>query len=532
MARRKGVLHEIAKAQREAERRQQEQIRAQTQAARAVERAQRELERAQKADERERARLYAEARQAEVELKTEEVAGYVDRLGLVLSSTLDVDDYFDLSTLKKSPIVPPFNPGLLARENEVPVLDVYLPRELSRVKRLMPGTKEKHEQAVAAAHRRYEEDVERHRHEEVQRLATLARAKAQHDDRAGSIIQEVEQQNREIDQLIADVRRGDPSSLSYYFSLVLESSAYPDGFPHHVKLAYVPESKQLVLEYDLPAFEVVPEVATYKYVKARDEITTSSRPISQRRSLYASVIAQVTLRTLHEVFESDRFGNVDTIVFNGHVDTIDPATGRSVRPCLVSLRTTRDTFLEMDLRRVDPVACLQALNASVSKNPTELSPVRPVLEFSMVDHRFIEETDVLSELDQRPNLMELSPGEFESLISNLFQKMGLETRLTRASRDGGVDCVAYDPRPIFGGKVVIQAKRYKNTVDVSSVRDLYGTVQNEGASKGILVTTSGYGKASFEFATGKPLELLDGGNLLHLLSEHAGIEARIVVPEG
>ena len=109
--------------------------------------------------------------------------------------------------------------------------------------------------------------------------------------------------------------------------------------------------------------------------------------------------------------------------------------------------------------------------------------------------------------------------------------MGLETRLTQASRDGGVDCVAYDPRPIFGGKVVIQAKRYKHTVGVSAVRDLFGTVQNEGASKGILVTTSGYGKASFEFADGKPLELLSGSNLMYLLKEHAGVEARIVMPE-
>jgi restriction system protein len=78
---------------------------------------------------------------------------------------------------------------------------------------------------------------------------------------------------------------------------------------------------------------------------------------------------------------------------------------------------------------------------------------------------------------------------------------------------------------------VIQAKRYKNTVGVSAVRDLFGTVQNEGASKGILITTSGFGKASFEFANGKPLELLDGSNLLFLLNEHAGIEAKIEVPE-
>ena len=118
------------------------------------------------------------------------------------------------------------------------------------------------------------------------------------------------------------------------------------------------------------------------------------------------------------------------------------------------------------------------------------------------------------------------------MITNLFMKMGLESRQTQPSRDGGVDCVAYDPRPIFGGKVVIQAKRYKNTVGVSAVRDLFGTVHNEGASKGILVTTSGYGKASFQFAENKPLELLSGSNLLYLLAEYSAIEAKIEPPEG
>src|SRR5438552_12777562 len=142
-----------------------------------------------------------------------------------------------------------------------------------------------------------------------------------------------------------------------------------------------------------------------------------------------------------------------------------------------------------------------------------------------------KKSNVLSTLDERPNLMELTPGEFESLITNLFEKMGLETRQTQPSRDGGVDCVAYDPRPIFGGKVVIQAKRYKHTVGVSAVRDLYGTTQNEGASKGILVTTSGYGKSSFEFAEGKPLELLSGSHLLYLLEQHAGVKAKIEVPD-
>jgi restriction system protein len=264
----------------------------------------------------------------------------------------------------------------------------------------------------------------------------------------------------------------------------------------------------VVLEVDLPTIDVVPAEREFHYVKSRDAAELKARPERERRSIYLEVIAQTTLRIVWEIFASDSAQLVDSAVVNGFVSTINPATGQSVRPCLITLRTTSDTLRQLDLSRVDPIACLKQLNAGVSASPAELAPVRPILEFNMVDPRFIEETDILATLDERPNLMEITPSEFETLITNLFAKMGLETRLTRPSRDGGVDCVAYDTRPIVGGKVVIQAKRYKNTVGVSAVRDLFGTTMNEGASKGILVTTSGYGKASFEFAQNKPLELL------------------------
>ena len=44
------------------------------------------------------------------------------------------------------------------------------------------------------------------------------------------------------------------------------------------------------------------------------------------------------------------------------------------------------------------------------------------------------------------------------------------------------------------------------------------------------VTTSGYGSDAFEFAKDKPIEPLDGGQLLYLLKQ-TGVKARIVFPE-
>jgi restriction system protein len=55
-------------------------------------------------------------------------------------------------------------------------------------------------------------------------------------------------------------------------------------------------------------------------------------------------------------------------------------------------------------------------------------------------------------------------------------------------------------------------------------------MMNEGANKGILVTTSGYGPDAFDFVKDKPIELIDGSRLLYLLEHEADVVARIVFP--
>jgi restriction system protein len=156
------------------------------------------------------------------------------------------------------------------------------------------------------------------------------------------------------------------------------------------------------------------------------------------------------------------------------------------------------------------------------------------MQINREDRRFVQAYEVASRLDEGYNLAAMDWEDFEHLVRELFEKeftqSGGEVKVTQASRDGGVDAIAFDPDPIRGGKIVIQAKRYTNTVGVSAVRDLYGTVMNEGANKGILVTTSDYGPDAYEFAKGKPLTLLSGGNLLHMLSTH-GYKARIDLVE-
>ena len=207
------------------------------------------------------------------------------------------------------------------------------------------------------------------------------------------------------------------------------------------------DRQHVVIDLELPDLDAVPEEASFKYVKSADRIEPVLRPAAKRKAVYANLLAQVVLKCLDTVFRGVRGGAAGCVTVNGMLDSVNRKTGQQERNCLVSVRVTAGDFAGLNLRAVQPEQCLAFLKASVSRSPADLLPVKPIVELNMVDPRFIENAQVLSGLDERPNLMELSPGEFEGLITNLFEAMGLNTRQTQASRDGGVDCVAFDPAP-------------------------------------------------------------------------------------
>ncbi len=173
---------------------------------------------------------------------------------------------------------------------------------------------------------------------------------------------------------------GDPKGITEYIELTLTAMHLGTDSPK-ARVTYSPQSRQLVVEYELPTVDVVPKAKSYRYVKSQDRVVETARPASQVKGLYASAIAQLTLLCLAWIFRVDANKHIDVVVFNGVVDTISLRTGKPTRPCLITLRTTRDTFSEIDLAQVDPVACLRYLNAGISRSPTDLAPVRPVLEF-------------------------------------------------------------------------------------------------------------------------------------------------------
>ncbi|MFZ0630585.1 MAG: restriction endonuclease [Acidobacteriaceae bacterium] len=340
--------------------------------------------------------------------------------------------------------------------------------------------------------------------------------------------------NAEIDAEHVSYLAKLPEAIKGNCDLVLTASLYPETFPRVWNLDYNPDTKLLLIEYSLPNVDTLPNLKEVKYVASRDEIVEVHFPDGVMEKLYDSLIYKITLRTIHEIFEADVIEAIDAVVFNGWVNAVDKATGQETNGCIVSVQVAKPEFAAINLAKVDPKACFKKLKGVGSSKLAALVPIRPILQLDTQDERFVPSYAVADQLDDSMNLAAMDWEDFEQLIREVFENEfsggGSEVKITRASRDGGVDAVVFDPDPLRGGKIVIQAKRYTNTVGVSAVRDLYGTVMNEGANKGILVTTADYGPDAYEFAKDKPLTLLSGSNLLHLLAKH-GHRARIDLRE-
>jgi len=452
------------------------------------------------ADVRERARLATENAQALLK-------GYRN----ILNTTLSVDDRLDWdSMLDQQPFAKPRPTKAQAHFHE------KVPQEKPFVERFSVKSKQRREAAVARAN------------------GTLTRwIRAWEEEREAFEVARA-QRTDQVVKFRSAYEAGKPEAIEDYVSLVLANSSYPEGIPREYKVKYSARDATLLVEVGLPTIDNIPSTIEYRYVATRKAVDEKKMKEKELASLYDDVIVQTALRTVHEILEGDYAGHCALVVLNGVINGVDRGTGRDFEACIVSLQAEREQFLEFDLRRVDPRACFRTLKGVSGSSLASMQPVRPIRVFDKDDPRFIEVGGVLEGLEHGQNLMTMAWQDFEILVRDIFQEVfkpvGGDVRVTRTSRDQGVDAVIFDPDPITGGKTVVQAKRYRGTVPVAAVRELFGTMMNEGAGKGILVTTSHFGASASEFAKDKPMTLIDGAQLLHLMQNH-GHNVRIDVGE-
>lgn len=398
------IQHQAKVAAREADKRQQAAARGQAAAVRRSEQARKAEERAitkaDRAQEADRKRLEKEAKLAHVEsmlaeaeeLNTALAISYAE-IDELLEWTLEIDDFVDLDTFRRTPDLPPFDPGDLEKSiaPPEPIRQPYKPiRELPVSAKGLIGRKKKQAEAQSAADERYESacaerDIkmaalpaqqkladDEHAQAEADRIAELEQARTRHQAECEKLEAEVAKHNAEIDSFIADLGYGAFDAVQEYVSIVLGNSAYPEHFEVTHEFEFDPQTAELRLRVISPPPGEMSDIKAYKYVKSTDEITSTTLSQKAQKDRYSGAVQQLALRSLHEIFEADRRGLIKAISLEVGTETAHPATGQKTYMPFVAVATERDAFIEFDLSAVVPAATLEHLGAAVSKNPFDL----------------------------------------------------------------------------------------------------------------------------------------------------------------
>jgi restriction endonuclease Mrr len=118
------------------------------------------------------------------------------------------------------------------------------------------------------------------------------------------------------------------------------------------------------------------------------------------------------------------------------------------------------------------------------------------------------------------DLPDISPGDFERLIKELFEREGYT--ISHVGRGGVEGIDLFGKNKESGRLIVIQCKRYKGVIGTPLLRNFIGAIAADKylPYRGIFVTTSSYSKDAKILAGKSNIELIDGEQLLTLLKKY------------
>jgi restriction system protein len=205
-----------------------------------------------------------------------------------------------------------------------------------------------------------------------------------------------------------------------------------------------------------------------------------------------------------------------------------PIRGRDIFLGAMSSDDARD-FLKINLKDSLTMRDVDALVRKAGGNPLALSLITALLKNHATDQilsaldgqvydlKQSEELKIIQavrpqiitfsgelalQLKKSPDkLHDVTSRQFEQLIADIFDDMGWEVELTKATRDGGRDILAHLNTGTMKMLCLIEAKKHRKDrpVGVQLIRNLYGTFCDEQANSAMLVTTSHFTSGAKKF---------------------------------
>jgi len=118
--------------------------------------------------------------------------------------------------------------------------------------------------------------------------------------------------------------------------------------------------------------------------------------------------------------------------------------------------------------------------------------------------------------------------QFEEFVGTLFASQGYSVKYTPTTGDYGADVILKKGQEV----VVVQAKRYKQSVGVKAVQEVIPAIKMYKATAAWVVTNSTYTKQALTLASSNQVRMIDREELIRMSIEMKERVARPVVKTG
>jgi len=192
--------------------------------------------------------------------------------------------------------------------------------------KLWPASRrEKQEKSLRqfdAAHQRWRNEQDAVNARRAAAELQLNTAKAQFEADATSFRAEQTAANDKIAVFRQRYEAREPEAIVEYCELVLSGSRYPTFIDPEYQVHYNSANSVAVVECELPDKDAIPTLQKVTYTASSRDFKEKHITDNERDRLFDSVLYQIALRTINELFQADSARALKTVVFNGWVNGI------------------------------------------------------------------------------------------------------------------------------------------------------------------------------------------------------------------
>lgn len=343
------------------------------------------------------------------EYDTLEAEGFFEKCGNILRANLNAGKKLDWVSLYDDK---PFSPFVfkepvpryapIAREMGVPKKSFFSELFVASVKKRRVHLEYEAKQVLDRRLRQYEEDKETARTAHAEQRAAQAEKQSEY--------------NRSVDQLQLAFEKGHPDAIESFARIVLTNVTYPDAIEVEFDVQYDQTDRLIVINTILPTPDAIPRTLRVQYHEEEHGITAVEMEQNDFDDFYESVLLQITLSSIHMIFQSVKARHIQWIGFNGRVINDES------KPCVLSCKVSRDVFGSFDLAETSPRACFLSIKGVLVEPLTGLSPVQPAVDIKRTPSLHPETDRISTELNVS-KVAAYQPGDFKHLAKEVVADM-------------------------------------------------------------------------------------------------------------